>query len=119
MMNDDEPKKIPNTQEELLDYAYERYKMDWLISHGFTLSDVLESIADYLDGLNESGDYFEDQDFSGTIREWENDVGLTGGQIWACKEEFRDEEYQDYSYMRNLLTKRTFALYVIRNTLSP
>lgn len=114
-MNDNEPKKIPRTQEELFEYAYERYKMDWLLSHGFTMSDVLKSIVDYLNDLNESGDYFRDQDFAETISEWEDDVGLAGGQIWACREEFRNEEYQDASYMRRLLTKRTYAAYTIRH----
>lgn len=114
-MDGSEPKKIPRTQEELFEYAYQRYKMDWLLSHGFTISDVLKSIADYLQDLNESCNYFKDDTFEKAIAEWENDVGLAGGQIWACREEFRDEEYQDDSYMRRLLTKRTYAAYIIRH----
>ena len=70
--------------------AYEQYKLQWKIDHGFTLTDLIECLEimireDTLDG----GDR---KDLQTLFEAREFGVGFIGGQIWPCLEEFRGDE---------------------------
>lgn len=104
------PLRMPAAKSELLDYSYELYKIDWLISHGLNLTILMRTIADYagrLDSIN-TDEFMDD---------WENEAGFPGAQIWTCKDEFEDCEYNDDKYMAQLLPREVYALYKTREDL--
>lgn len=104
------PLHMPATKSELLDYSYELYKIDWLISHGFNLTILMKTIACYADQL----DFINTDEF---MDDWENEVGFPGARIWACKDEFEECEYDDDEYMSQLLPKEVYVLYKKRDRL--
>ena len=66
--------------------AYERFKLQWMIDHGFTLSDLIACMEDMVC-----------EDLSGSkvctslqslFADWEYGVGFAGGSIWPCFEEY-------------------------------
>lgn len=83
--------------------AYEKYKLSWMCSHGFTLSDLMRELHAY-----QEGDFILLPEL---FREWELEAGFSGS-IWACFDEFLDAEYQDEEYMESLLTKSEFVRYL-------
>lgn len=74
--------------------AYEAYKLDWMIQHGYTLSDFIKEIGGYMEESEE--------DIVCSFDNWEFDCGFNG-EIWACYEEFCENEYQDKEYVKQLL----------------
>ena len=76
--------------------AYERYKLDWLLNHGYTLTDLMNE----LDKMQEES---PDGRVSQLFTDWEYGFGF-GSEVWACYEEFLDNEYQDIFYMAHLLS---------------
>lgn len=60
---------------------YERYQLEWMIAHGYSLHDFVEALSN--SGITRlSEDSFE---------VWEQDYGF-GGEIYACEAEWRDAE---------------------------
>ena len=76
--------------------AYERYKLDWLLKHGYTLTDLMNE----LDKCQEEN---PDDSVSQLFVDWEYGFGF-GGEVWACYQEFLENEYQDILYMMHLLS---------------
>ena len=94
--------------------AYEKYKLDWMIRHGYTLSDLMEIFTDL------AGEQIEEEpdnipiNGSETIlfadklrRHFLDDVGFNGS-IYVCMDEFLENEYCDFHYMSQLLTVAEF-----------
>lgn len=67
--------------------AYERFKLQWMIDHGFTLKNLLG----YLDKSREES---PDLTLSEIFDDWEFGYGFDS-QIWPCFEEFLDCEYKE------------------------
>lgn len=82
--------------------SYELYKLDWMASHGYSLQDVAVELAN-LAGFGVPQDEL--------LNEFEQD-GFVGGEIYASYDEFVDNEYLDMEYMRSLLSKEDFMLYL-------
>lgn len=82
--------------------AYEKYKLDWMLRHGYTLEDLVRSLSDCMEEVNE--------DFVVVFDIWESDYGF-GSEIWVCFDEFIDNEYQDKGYMKQLLTWEEYEKY--------
>lgn len=95
---------VMNTNHTIQETAYEKYRLSWMLSHGFTLSDLLRELYTY------QGDVFAP--LPELFSEWEADEGFSSGSIWACFDEFLNAEYQDESFMKTLLTDAEFALYL-------
>ena len=74
--------KITNISE----LCYELYKLDWKHSHMITKEIEMDSLKDYFEGTVSSSEYSFDE----YIEEFGYD-----GEIYACYEEFRDNEYLD------------------------
>ena len=83
--------------------AYEKYKLDWLLKHGYTLTDLINE----LDKMQEEN---PDDSVSQLFIDWEYGFGF-GSEIWACYEEFLDNEYLDMGYMRQLLNWEEYEKY--------
>lgn len=82
--------------------AYEKYKLDWMLSHGYTLKDLVSELSYYIEESNE--------DCATVFDVWESDYGFNG-EIWVCYEEFLDNEYQDKEYMQTILSDTEFKQY--------
>lgn len=83
--------------------AYEKYKLDWLLRHGYTLRDLINE----LDMLREEN---PGDSVSVLFNYWVYEVGF-GSEIWACCQEFLDNEYLDEGYMKQLLTWEEYEKY--------
>lgn len=83
--------------------AYERYKLDWLMRHGYTLVDLMNE----LDKMQEEN---PNDSVSQLFVDWEYGFGF-GSEIWVCFDEFIDSEYQDKSYMKQLLNWEEYEKY--------
>lgn len=82
--------------------AYEKYKLDWMLRHGYTLTQLIGELAYYMAEANE--------DLETVFDVWEFDYGF-GSEIWVCFDEFVVNEYQDKQYMKQLLTKEEYDEY--------
>jgi hypothetical protein len=82
--------------------AYEKYKLDWMLHHGYTLKDFINELSYYIEESNE--------DLVVVFDVWESDYGF-GSEIWVCYQEFLDNEYLDEGYMKQLLTWEEYEKY--------
>lgn len=78
--------------------CYELYKVDWKHDHGITPKREMMTIKDYYEGL-------VDDDAEFTYEDYLEEFGYDG-EIYACYDEFCDNEYEDEEYMRLLLKKK-------------
>lgn len=76
--------------------AYEKYKLDWMMSHGYTLVDLLVQVRDMQE-------VHPNLDAVGAFFEWEDGLGFDG-EVWACYDEFMDTEFLDQDYMMSILS---------------
>ena len=82
--------------------AYEKYKLDWMLHHGYTLKDLVSELS----GCMEE----EEEELVDVFDIWESDYGF-GSEVWASFDEFIDNEYQDESYMKQMLTRSEYQKY--------
>lgn len=61
--------------------TYEQYQLQWMIYHGFSLKDLMESMDRYF--MND-GDSIQE-----LFKDWEYNCGF-GGMLYACKDEAID-----------------------------
>lgn len=69
--------------------AFERFRLQWMLDHGYTLSDLVECMEvmiheDEQDGLHTK--------FSELFERWEFGVGFVSGAIWPCYDEYLQNE---------------------------
>ena len=110
------------TEEQMKRRLYDRYQLQWMLSHGYSLQDIMkgmDSIPEYHDAHiqtryveiepdspHEIADVIPDgmqADISGIFADWEYEFGFPGRSIWACFDEFCDIELLDKEYMLWLL----------------
>ncbi len=87
----------------LLNLAYGKYQLHWMADHGYSLTNLIEGLNNYMKDAKTS-------DLTKAFSHWEKDNDL-GGSIYASKEEFEEVEFQDTDYMRNLLNKDEFRMW--------
>ena len=87
---------------DLHEKAYLRYQMHWMLTHGITMDDISETVADW----DKAHDY--NKSFSKYVEEH----GFWNGSLWACFDEFMDAEYKDKDYMKFLLSAEDFQLWL-------
>lgn len=86
--------------------AYEKYQLDWLQCHGYSLQDFI----DELNFIWKNSEMREKTSPGTAFREFE-DTGFCS-EIWVCYEEFLDFEYRDKQYMKRLLNEEEYLLYI-------
>ena len=64
---------------------YEKYQLDWMIEHGFSISDLINSLSEL--GYDSEPNVTVENLFY----EWMSNTGFNG-EIWACKDEWEDYE---------------------------
>ena len=103
--------------------AYERFKLQWMIDHGFTLADLIACMEDMVC-----------QDLSGSeirtslpslFADWEYGVGFAGGSVWPCFEEYLQSDVSSKNgaeryllisvYERDIVTEPFTTLQAARN----
>lgn len=64
---------------------YERYQLEWMISHGYSILDLIKELESYFDAET----YLEKEkiNLQQAFNDWELDSGFNGS-IYACEEEF-------------------------------
>lgn len=65
---------------------YEKYQLQWMIDHDYSLDDLIKSIFEY--GVDCQGDYAMEPEL---FWQWEKDSGF-GGKIWVCYAEWLENE---------------------------
>ena len=64
--------------------GYERYKLQWMIEHGYSLSDLFDKMNEIVDEI-----YHEsDRPLPSEALEVFEEVGFIGSEIWACEDEW-------------------------------
>lgn len=87
--------------------AYERYQLDWMISHGHSLKELF----DELDGIWSDDSDPDDHCPSDYFEDFESDTGF-GGELYVCYEEFLGAEYQNKAYVKTLLSPEEYIVYL-------
>ena len=83
--------------------AYEKYRLDWMIAHGHSITELLRELE-----LMRQED--PERSLLALFEDWEYGFGF-GGEVWACYDEFMETEYLDTEYMKALLTESEYELY--------
>lgn len=73
--------------------AHEFFKLWWMLTHGYTLSDLIRELKEFQYADPEDSDRISTP-VSDIFQEWEADAGF-GGEIWPCLSEFLDCEYRE------------------------
>lgn len=97
--------------------AYEKYQLDWMMQHGYSLQDVFEVLKEGYIKSCESGDIDGGTSCDADLEALEvyfDEYGF-GGEMYVCYDEFLYAEYTDVKYMRCLLTKKEFLEYLKEN----
>lgn len=110
--------------------AYEKYQLDWMISHGKSLTDIVavmarcavdnmedENQACCISDLCEMDQFVKDLYAGNHTMDGFLDIGF-GGELFACEEEFLECEYKDAEYMKHLLTENEFKAWEDQTDLS-
>lgn len=99
-------------KEQLRNRCYEAYKLDWMLSHGFTLGDLKEIFTGLAaeeveeDPLSVPTDEASVTDLAERLENrFLNGDGFGSGMVYACREEFLQTEYLDRKYMERLFSR--------------
>jgi hypothetical protein len=87
-------KELIVTYRQIQNAAYDLYYVHWVLTH-LTRDQILDTIADYHEALMARA-------FTGTLKDYVNDMGFDG-EAPVCKAEFLEAEFKDEDYMRGLL----------------
>ena len=92
-------------KDQLRKLAYERYKLDWCISHGVTMADIVERVKVYM--LDDT----EGRSFEEYVAD--SAYGMDrGGSMWVSYGEFISTEYLVPEYIKTLLRAEEYADYL-------
>lgn len=97
------------TEEQMKRTLYELYQLDWMMSHGYSLDDVIKGMNDY-EAVDHDDNIHNDEDGRGMhadieriFWDWQWGVGFPGGCIYVCFSEFCRAELLDADYIPWLL----------------
>lgn len=68
--------------------AYQRFKLEWMLSHGYTLEALMKELDEIRDDMG------PDATISDLFDTWERDVGF-GSEIWPCFGEWQECEAKE------------------------
>lgn len=91
--------------------AYKRFKLEWMLAHGYTLEELMQELQ---------GIQYEDPEDSDTIsrpitelfEEWEQEVGF-GSEIWPCYAEYLDCEAKEVKDSERCTAQEKELAYII------
>lgn len=85
--------------------AYQKYQLYWMMSHCHPIAELIEYLENY------KKDCEGDISLNSILNNWENEVGFNGS-IWACYDEFLNNEYLDKDLMMILLDTFEYSMYL-------
>lgn len=92
------------TKKTIAERVYERFKLKWMMDHGFTITDICKLGDEYCKEV-------EPEDRSEiTFEDYLEDVGLGSGSLWPCFDEFMDCEFTAPDVINPLLVTGTGEL---------
>lgn len=68
--------------------AYERFRLQWMIDHGYTLNDLVVELDKCLDEVD------EDTSLQTVFDDWEYNFGFSS-EIWPCYEEWLEGAFEE------------------------
>lgn len=87
---------------ETIEKAYEKYKLQWLIDHGFTIENLICELEEA------RKEFHPETPLTEVFSAWEDNSGF-GSQIWACREEWEACENKAPEVQTVLLPVATFS----------
>lgn len=100
----------PDEDEKFVDMCYGAYKLDWMLSHGYSLSDIKEVITELAGQAVEDGVLPAPESGEEVIALGDSltddflDAGFGSGSLYVCKNEFLSAEFLDEGYMSHLFS---------------
>lgn len=91
--------------------AYEFYRLNWMLEHGYGIGSLFSSISEYADGEDCDDIISSKHAVSALFERWEQEEGFSG-ELWACYAEFISAEYQDIFTMLEMLPKKMHSEYL-------
>lgn len=71
---------------------YEKFQLEWMISHGYSLNDLITALTDYRNEQDDADALYWSP--SETFDSWEDECGFGSGSLWPCEAEFNQVEAQ-------------------------
>lgn len=84
--------------------AYERFKLHWMIHHGYTMHDLLYKYSEYW------GEVEADEEGMVDFLDFLEKTGFND-EIWPCFNEFLSNEWCDETIMEQILSTEQYHLY--------
>lgn len=76
---------------------YEKYKLQWMIDHNYSLNDLIKRIQHVWEMLNAEKEKGEVIDVAQAAEIWEDERGFAESEIWVCEDEWDNNENADAS----------------------
>lgn len=70
---------------------YEKYKTEWMLEHGITMSEFIRVLDNYR--IEQEQDGAEFNSIEDVLDSFETDSNGFDGEIWACYDEWQDDEF--------------------------
>ena len=70
---------------------YEKYKTEWMLEHGITMNEFIRVLDDYR--IEQEQDGTEFNSIEDVLDSFETDSNGFDGEIWACYDEWQDNEF--------------------------
>lgn len=104
--------KLEGRKDAFEEACYSAYQLDWMISHGHSLSNLYKVWLEYEQESFDPDDFnekpFDESDLERAMMQARDvllyERGFGESQIFASKNEFLTHEFQDSDYMEHLLT---------------
>ena len=75
--------------------AYEKHRLQWMIAHGYTLTDLIHQLQLMIDEDLDGSDV--PTSLQSLFEEWEFGYGFNG-EIWPCFDEYMDCDYPNEQF---------------------
>ena len=100
------PNMLATDLQTLQQTAYERFKLHWMIQHGYTAADLLAKYSEFW------GEVESDEEGMYDFWQYLEDTGFNG-EIWPSLPEFLKIEFRDVSLMYQLLNNEEYSVYLL------
>lgn len=89
LVSDKPDVKANDTVNDRTKKAFERFKLKWMLDHGYTLTDLIECMEVMIHEDEQDGFHTK---LTELFARWEFGVGFVDGSVWPCYEEFLQNE---------------------------
>lgn len=72
--------------------GYERYQLQWMIEHGYSIMDLVQQLENLRCDLIEEDGMPIEYNIVDIFHNWQDEIGFKESEIWACQDEWGDNE---------------------------